>query len=269
SVEKSLENLQTHYIDVLYLHWWDYTTSIEEVMQSLNVLVTQGKVLYLGVSDAPAWIVSKANQYARDHGLAQFVVYQGKWSTLERDLETECIPMSLDEGMAIAPYGVLGSGKFQSKAALEKREKEGEGLRTWIGRNKQDSKEIEMSNVLENIGNELGGASVTAVALAYTLQKYPYVFPIIGGRKVAHLHDNLKALEIQLEPRHFESLEKVLEHRWGFPVRVLGPLVTLTLASQYTYFGRRPGDNFFMKASGHYDFVSPQSVSPSLMVSLG
>lgn len=74
SLEASLIKLKTDYIDLLYVHWWDYSTPIEEVMLSLNDLVRSGKVLYLGVSDTPAWIVSQANEYARAHGLAQFVV---------------------------------------------------------------------------------------------------------------------------------------------------------------------------------------------------
>ena len=68
SVEDSLKKLRTDYIDILYLHWWDYATSIEEVMNSLHTLVVQGKVLYLGVSDTPAWVVAKANTYARMSG---------------------------------------------------------------------------------------------------------------------------------------------------------------------------------------------------------
>jgi aryl-alcohol dehydrogenase-like predicted oxidoreductase len=87
SVEASLKKLQTDYIDLLYIHWWDFTTSIPEIMQSLNHLVAQGKVLYLGISDTPAWVVAKANQYARDHNLRQFSVYQGKWSAADRDFE--------------------------------------------------------------------------------------------------------------------------------------------------------------------------------------
>jgi aryl-alcohol dehydrogenase-like predicted oxidoreductase len=74
SLEASLIKLRTDYIDILYVHWWDYSTPIEEVMQSLNELVRSGKVLYLGVSDTPAWIVAQANEYARAHGMAQFVV---------------------------------------------------------------------------------------------------------------------------------------------------------------------------------------------------
>jgi aryl-alcohol dehydrogenase-like predicted oxidoreductase len=108
SIEASLKKLRTSYVDILYLHWWDYTASIPEVMKSLNTLCDQGKVLYLGISDTPAWIVSKANQYARDHGLRQFVVYEGKWSAAERDFEREIIPMCEAEGMGLAPWGALG-----------------------------------------------------------------------------------------------------------------------------------------------------------------
>jgi aryl-alcohol dehydrogenase-like predicted oxidoreductase len=99
SVDASLRRLQTSYIDILYVHWWDYSTSIPEVCQSLNQLVLEGKVLYLAVSDTPAWVVSKFNQYARDHGMRQFVLYQGRWSAAERDFEREIIPMCMDEGM--------------------------------------------------------------------------------------------------------------------------------------------------------------------------
>jgi aryl-alcohol dehydrogenase-like predicted oxidoreductase len=114
SIEESLKKLRTSYIDVLYLHWWDFTTSIPEIMKSLNALCDQGKVFYLGVSDTPAWIVSKANQYARDHGLRQFVVYQGLWSAAKRDFERDIIPMCEAEGMGLAPWGALGGGNFKT-----------------------------------------------------------------------------------------------------------------------------------------------------------
>ena len=98
SVDASLKKLRTHYIDILYLHWWDYTTSVEEVMNSLHNLVTQGKVLYLGVSDTPAWVVSKANNYAKMSGKTQFVIYQGEWSVLCRDVERDILPMCREFG---------------------------------------------------------------------------------------------------------------------------------------------------------------------------
>jgi aryl-alcohol dehydrogenase-like predicted oxidoreductase len=79
-------------------------------MQSLNTLVQARKILYLGISDAPAWVVVKANCYAREHGLRPFSVYQGRFNAAVRGLERDIIPMCLDEGMAVMPWGVLGSG---------------------------------------------------------------------------------------------------------------------------------------------------------------
>ncbi|KAL8650445.1 MAG: hypothetical protein Q9210_003824 [Variospora velana] len=78
SLEAGLRKLQMDYVDLLYVHWWDFATSIPELMQSLHHMVAAGKVIYLGISDTPAWIVSKANQYTRDHALTQFSVYQGE-----------------------------------------------------------------------------------------------------------------------------------------------------------------------------------------------
>lgn len=119
SIKRSLEKLQTDYIDILYVHWWDITTSVEEVMHGLNTLITAGKVLYLGISDTPAWLVVKANDYARAHGLRPFSIYQGRWNALLRDMEKDIIPMCRDQGMAIAPFGSLGQGKFRTAAARE------------------------------------------------------------------------------------------------------------------------------------------------------
>ena len=118
--------MRTDYIDILYLHWWDYSTSIEEVMNSLHTLVMQGKVLYLGVSDTPAWVVAKANTYARMSGRTPFVIYQGAWSILERDFERDIIPMARAEGMALAPWNVLEGGKIRSDEQERQRQETGE-----------------------------------------------------------------------------------------------------------------------------------------------
>lgn len=104
SVEASLKKLRTDYIDILYIHWWDYTCGIEEVMNGLHHLVAQRKVLYLGISDTPAWIVPKANLYARLTGKTPFVIYQGLWSIMQRDFERDILPMALSEGMWTACF---------------------------------------------------------------------------------------------------------------------------------------------------------------------
>ena len=107
SVNASLKKLRTDYIDILYVHWWDYTCSVEEVMDGLHTLVLQGKVLYLGVSDTPAWIVAKANNYARMSGKTPFVIYQGAWSILQRDFERDIIPMARAEGTHLSYLPLL------------------------------------------------------------------------------------------------------------------------------------------------------------------
>ncbi|KAL3447553.1 NADP-dependent oxidoreductase domain-containing protein [Aspergillus insuetus] len=238
SLRDSLKKLQTEWIDILYVHWWDYTTSIEELMDSLHIMVEQGKVLYLGISDTPAWVVSAANIYARAHGKTPFSVYQGRWNVMLRDFERDIIPMAIHFGMALAPWDVLGSGKFQSAKAMEERRKKGEGLRAMLGAGEQTPDEVKMSEALAKVAAEHGIGSVTAVALAYVLQKVPNVFPIVGGRKVEHLHDNIQALKIKLTPEQIQYLESVKPLDVGFPQNMLGNDPRITgVASPWITFG--------------------------------
>ena len=223
SVENSLKNLQTTYIDILYVHYWDYTTTVEELMQSLNILVQNGKVLYLGISDTPAWVVSKANQYARDHNLAQFVVYQGEWSLINRDMERDIIPMCRDEKMGIAPWGALGGGKLKTEAQIQELEETGDK-----GRRKEGmfgsitQKHKDMVCLLEKIGKKFGVGPI-GIALAYVMHKAPYVFPIVGGRKVDHLKDNIDAFEkVHLSEQDMNEIEAFWPLDLGFPHDFLG-----------------------------------------------
>ncbi|RDW73444.1 hypothetical protein BP6252_07351 [Coleophoma cylindrospora] len=213
SVEASLKKLQTEYIDLLYLHWWDFTTSIPELMQALHHLVAAGKLLYLGISDTPAWVVSKANQYARDHGLTQFSVYQGHWSAAMRDMERDIIPMCEAEGMAIAPWGALGRGMFGTEAELAKKASEGRKVPPT-----EQSKKI--SATLEKIARGKN-SSITGIALAYVMHKYPYVFPIVGGRKVEQLKGNIEALAVELSDEDITAIEAGADFDIGFPMSMI------------------------------------------------
>jgi len=240
SVEASLKKLQTTFIDLLYIHWWDTTMSIEELMQSLNQLVSSGKVLYLGVSDTPAWIVSKANQYARDHGLAQFCVYQGEWSLLARDMEQEIIPMCRSENMAIAPWGALGGGKLKTEEQQKEYKEKGEATRQFI-RGGIDEKSARVTKALEKIAKDRG-STVTGVALSYVMQKVPYVFPIVGCRKLEHLKDNIEALEkVHLTEQEIAELESVN------PLQLIFP---------HSMVGQTPRGNFLLNICAKYDWVS-------------
>ncbi|OAX40954.1 Aldo/keto reductase [Rhizopogon vinicolor AM-OR11-026] len=223
SIEASLKKLRTSYIDILYLHWWDFDTSIEEVMNGLHILVQQGKVLYLGISDTPAWIVSKANQYARDHGKTPFVIYQGAWNVMERSFERDIIPMARAEGMALAPWNVLASGKFRTDDEENKRRETGErGRELMVSSWERTETEKKMSRALEQVAREVGASNITAVAIAYVMQKTPYVFPIVGGRKVEHLQGNLQALDISLTDKQIEYLESIIPFDPGFPTTMIG-----------------------------------------------
>ncbi|KAL9604676.1 MAG: hypothetical protein Q9219_000396 [cf. Caloplaca sp. 3 TL-2023] len=213
SLEASLKKLQTDYVDLLYVHWWDFTTSIPELMQSLHKAVISGKVLYLGISDTPAWIVSKANQYARDHALTQFSVYQGRWSAAERDVERDILPMCEDEGMALAPWGALGSGNFKTDEELKHKDE---------GRNMGGPSDQfrTVSAVLNKIA-KAKGVGITGIALRYLMHKAPYVFPIVGGRKVEHLKGNIEALKIDLSDKEVDEIEQALPFDVGFPLNML------------------------------------------------
>ncbi|EGX90766.1 norsolorinic acid reductase [Cordyceps militaris CM01] len=239
SITASLQRLQTYYIDLLYVHWWDYNTSIPEMMQALNSVVLGGRVLYLGISDAPAWVASKANEYARNHGMRQFSVYQGKWSAAHRDLERDIIPMCRAEGMALAPWGSLGGGKFKSAEPFRM-------LRVRDEKPTQEHTDQEklVLATLEAVARRKS-AAVTGVAIAYVMHKAPYVFPVLGGRKVEHIKNNIDALNIALNAEDIREIEAAAPFDLGFPHNFL--------------WGKRvpaaQGDVNFAVLGGSYDHV--------------
>ena len=124
---------------------------------------------------------------------------------------------------SLCPWDVLGAGHFQSKAQIEARKKANEGLRSMMGDSEQNPQEVKISEALEKVGKEHGVESVTAVALAYVIAKAPRVIPLVGGRKVEHLHDNIRALSIKLTPENLEFLESQTTFDVGFPANFVGP----------------------------------------------
>lgn len=241
SVEASLRKLQTTYIDLLYVHWWDWSTSIEELMDSLHILVEQGKVLYLGVSDTPAWVVAAANTYARAQGKTPFSVYQGRWSVLDRDFERDIIPMARHFGLALCPWNVLGGGELKTKEQIEARRSSQEGGRF----TEQSEAARKVSEALEKVAGEHGAGSIQQVALAYVLRKARNVFPLVGFRKVEHLQDGIKALSIRLTDDQVKYIESQNPFDVGFPLNFVGdnpretggygPLPEMLLAAKVSF----------------------------------
>ncbi|EJD47191.1 Aldo/keto reductase [Auricularia subglabra TFB-10046 SS5] len=223
SVRDSLKRLRSEYIDILYVHWWGFDTSIPEIMSNLHDLVAAKKVLYLGVSNAPAWVVSQANQWALDHGKTPFAVYQGAWNVLDRSFERDIIPMARLWGMALAPYNVIAGGKLRTDAEEARRKETGERGRDLFGTGwERNEAEKKMSHALEQVAAEVGVDSIAAVAVAYVMQKTTYVFPIVGGSKIEQLKDNIKALDISLTQDQISRIESAGEYNPGFPHDLIG-----------------------------------------------
>ncbi|KAK7043914.1 putative aryl-alcohol dehydrogenase aad14 [Paramarasmius palmivorus] len=256
SLRDSLRKLRTDYVDILYVHWWDYETSIEEVMNSLHNLVAEGKVLYLGISDTPAWVVSEANMYAKLNGKTPFSIYQGHWNIMDRSFERDIIPMAKSLGVALAPWDVMGGGKLRTDAEDAERRQSAEKSRTIMGVERSEN-EVKMSQALEKVAKEVGakniragkcfhltiddfladnGRTVFPVAVAYVMHKAPYVFPILGARKAEQLVANVEALDISLSPDQIKYLESILPFDSGFPTN---------------FFGNGSAYNGFMTSTAH------------------
>lgn len=126
--------------------------------------------------------------------------------------------LRLTIGLALAPWNVIAAGRLRTDAEEERRRQTGEKGRTISQPNwERNEDEKKMSHALEKVAKEVGTEHITAVAIAYVMQKTPYVFPIIGGRKVEHLMANIEALKIALSPEQIAYLESVLPFDPGFP----------------------------------------------------
>ena len=167
AVRESLKRLRTEYIDILYVHWWSYDTSIEELMSNLHDLVATKKVLYLGVSNTPAWVVSQANQWARDHGKTPFAVYSGSWNVVDRAFERDIIPMARQWGMALTPWNIVAAGKLRTDEEERRRKETGERGRDMSGSGwERNESERKMSHALEKVAKEVGVDSISPGTVA-------------------------------------------------------------------------------------------------------
>lgn len=241
SVATSLERLQTNYIDILYVHWWDHATSVQELMLALNDLIKQGKVLYLGISDAPAWYVAKCNEFARCKGLRPFVVYQGQWSAANRSFERDILGLCEHDGMAIAPWGALGGGTFKTEDQTQATAGEGRIPRVVSPNAKA------ITEVLGKIAKRKD-TLLTSVALAYVMHKAPYVYPICGGRKIEHLKGNIDALALELSVEDIKEIEDAVPFDHGFPTALIGQWA---------------GENWLMNFRGTFDYVERAKPIPA------
>jgi len=209
ALEGSLRRLRTDHVDVLWLHAWDYLTPPDEAIRALDDQVRLGKVLYLGVSDTPAWVVAQMQTIATSHGWTPFAGLQIEYSLVQREVERELIPMARGLGLGVLAWGPLGagilSGKYARPAALS-------GQRRLAD---VDPGRLAIAQAVADVADSLGLTSAL-VALAW-LRSRDGVIPILGARTAQQLADNLACLDVTLPAEALARLDQASHVARGFP----------------------------------------------------
>ena len=217
SIEASLKRLQTDYVDLYWVHIWDEITPVEEVMRGLDDLVRQGKTLYVGISDAPAWWVAQANMLAELRGWTQFIGLQIEYNLIERTVERELIPMAKAMDLGVLAWSPLAkgllTGKYHGDGKAEGGRMTLEGMKEFLP---QEQRGARIISAVKSV-SEQTGRSMAQVALAWLRHRTVPVIPIIGARKLAQLQDNLASLDLQLSAEQMKCLEGASRIELGFP----------------------------------------------------
>ena len=211
ALEASLRRLDTDYIDLYWVHIWDRLTPLEETMRALDDAVRAGKVLYVGVSDMPAWTVARANTIAELRGWTPFAGIQVRYSLAQRDIERELLPMADALGLSVAAWsplaGGLLSGKFnRGEAATDAR----------LAGREITPRELEIAAAVQEVAAELG-ATPSQVAIAWTRAHRAHVHPLLGARTLEQLTDNLAAKDVVLPAAALARLDEASAIDIGFP----------------------------------------------------
>ncbi len=211
ALEASLKRLNTDYIDLYWVHAWDFMTPVEEVMRALDDMVRAGKVLYVGISDAPAWVISQANTLADLRGWSRFVGLQLQYSVIERTIEREHLPMARALDIGVTAWGALASGVLTGKYNKDASQ---EGRAAMWGSISERSLTIagEVIKVAEEVERP-----PSQVALNWVRQQPGVIIPIIGARTAAQAQDNLNCLGFSLTGEQIARLNEVSQIELGFP----------------------------------------------------
>ncbi len=227
SVETSLRQLNTDRIDLLYVHAWDFTTSAEEVMRSLDCLVRSGKILYIGICNTSAWRIAQMQTLAEFRGWSPFVALQIEYSLVERTVEHELMPMARELGLGVLPWSPLGggilSGKYRRSDLSNDNPAEISATRKGIiaSTGHLTERALDIAGVVAEIAGEIG-ATPSRIALAWTLQNPAVVSPIVGARTLAQAEDNFAALDIAFTDHQLQRLEQASAPAPTFPERFIG-----------------------------------------------
>jgi aryl-alcohol dehydrogenase-like predicted oxidoreductase len=217
AVEASLKRLKTDYIDLYWVHIWDQMTPVEEVIRGLDDLVRVGKVLYTGISDAPAWWIAQANTLAYLRGWSPFVGLQIEYSLIERTVERELIPMAKALNIGVTAWSPLAggvlTGKYHGHGSSEQARMTTEMAKDFMPEPVRSGRIVA---AVKSVSDETG-SSMAQVALAWLRYRPVPVIPIIGARKLSQFQDNLASFDLTLSPDHLKTLEEASRIELGFP----------------------------------------------------
>ena len=207
AVDASLKRLGTDYIDLYQTHIWDPSTNLEETIEAFDALVASGRVLYLGITDMPAWQFAKAYYHQKLRGLARFVSVQNHYNPIWREDERELMPLCREEGIALIPYSPMARGYLcgpqrRAGATETARWRSDDYAHKIYGRPSDDAVAQVVGEIAEARGCEPG-----QVALAWTLSRPGVTAPIFGATRVEHVDTAVKTLELKLEPAEVARID--------------------------------------------------------------
>jgi aryl-alcohol dehydrogenase-like predicted oxidoreductase len=222
AIEASLKRLNTDYIDLYWLHAWDYRNEIEEVMRALDDMVRQGKILNIGLSDTPSWVVSEGQTIAKLRGWTKVSAIQVEYNLVERTSEADMLPMAWHHGITPTAWSPLASGVLSGKYSQadlldDQPEKDGSTRKGSLkAMGKLNDRSLAIVDVVKQIATEIEHTP-SQVALNWLVQQPGRPIPIIGARKVSHLADNIGALDFTLNAEQIDRLNKVSSFDLPFP----------------------------------------------------
>ena len=218
SLRKSMERLGVDYVDLLWVHMHDRLTPIEETMRALDDVVRAGKVLYVGISDVPAWVVSQANTMADLRGWTRFNALQIRYSLVDRTPERDLLPMARALDLAVTPWAILGAGVLTGKYTREGGTTGDERLLTEPARAKValTERNLTIARIVDEVASE-EGCTPSQTAIAWMRARPGVIVPILGARSLVQVEDNLGALDVKLSADQLTRLDEASTIEPGFP----------------------------------------------------
>jgi len=224
ALEASLRRLRTDYVDVLWLHVWDVFTPVEELMRALDDVVRSGKALYVGISDAPAWIVAQANTFAELRAWTPFAGLQVPYNLAERAVERDLLPMARALDLTVTTWEPLAGGLLTGRFGTDREPPEGTRIGTteYAARVMVD-RNLTIADEVNGVAAERGISSAqVAIAWLRSQQDRAVIVPIVGSRRREQIEDSLGAADVDLTADELARLEAASAIELGWPYGFTG-----------------------------------------------